>query len=151
VIVETAQLDELSGRVAMVDGGFDPLHAGHVAYFREAGALGAPVLCNLAPDEWVARKHPPLLPQAERAQVVDAIRFVDYVHVAAGPTVDTLRRLRPCYYVKGADWQSRLPEEESAACTELGIEIVYLDTVLASSTDLVERFAQALASARTGS
>ena len=37
------------------------------------------MLCNVAPDDWVARKHPPLLPQADRAALVDAIRFVDYI------------------------------------------------------------------------
>src|SRR5207244_10086898 len=61
VIVATEELPRLAGTVSMVDGGFDPLHAGHVAYFREAAALGDPVLCNLATDEWVARKPPPLL------------------------------------------------------------------------------------------
>jgi len=144
VIVASEQLGELRGRVSMVDGGFDPLHAGHIAYFREAAALGLPVLCNLAPDAWVERKHPPLLPQEERAQVVDAIRFVDYVHVADGPTVDTLRALRPRYYVKGTDWRDRLPDDETEACQELGIEVVFLDTMLGSSSELVERFARAL-------
>jgi len=144
VIVAFEELGELRGRVSMVDGGFDPLHAGHIAYFREAAALGLPVLCNLAPDAWVERKHPPLLPQDERAQVVDAIRFVDYVHVADGPTVDTLRALRPRYYVKGTDWRDRLPDEETEACRELGIEVVFLDTMLGSSSELVERFARAL-------
>jgi cytidyltransferase-like protein len=144
VIIETERLPELRGRVAMVDGGFDPLHAGHVAYLREAATLGLPVLCNLAPDEWVARKHPPLLPQHERAQIVDAIRYVDYVHLADGATVDTLRALRPRYYVKGSDWRGRLPAAETAACAELGIEVVFLDTVLGSSSDVVERFARTL-------
>ena len=144
MIVAFEELGELRGRVSMVDGGFDPLHAGHIAYFREAAALGLPVLCNLAPDAWVERKHPPLLPQDERAQVVDAIRFVDYVHVADGPTVDTLRALRPRYYVKGTDWRDRLPDEETEACRELGIEVVFLDTMLGSSSELVERFARAL-------
>jgi glycerol-3-phosphate cytidylyltransferase-like family protein len=40
MIVATEQLGAHRGRVAMVDGGFDPLHGGHVAYFREAARLG---------------------------------------------------------------------------------------------------------------
>jgi len=144
VIVERSQLAELRGRVTMVDGGFDPLHAGHVAYFREAAGLGLPVLCNVAPDAWVERKHPPLLPQAQRALVVDAIRFVDYVHMAAESTADVLRRLHPRYYVKGADWRGRLPDEETTTCRELGIEITFVETILDSSTAVVDRFAQAV-------
>jgi nicotinic acid mononucleotide adenylyltransferase len=40
-------LKEYRGRVAMVDGAFDPLHRGHIEYFRAAAELGLPLLCNL--------------------------------------------------------------------------------------------------------
>ncbi len=125
----------------MVDGGFDPLHPGHVAYFREAATLGAPVLCNLASDDYVARKHPPLLLQPERASVIDAIRFIDYVYCSMTTTADVLEAVVPRFYVKGADWRDRaLPAEEVAVCERTGVEIVYLDTVLNSSTAILERF-----------
>lgn len=125
----------------MVDGGFDPLHAGHIAYFEAAAGLGLPLLCNVSSDDWVALKHVPLLPQAERGVVIEAIRWIDYVHLSHTPTVEVLRRLEPRYYAKGADWDGRLPEEEAALCAERGIEIVYLDTVLNSSTAILERYA----------
>jgi cytidyltransferase-like protein len=142
VIVETSELGRLAGEVVMVSGGFDPLHPGHIAYFREAAALGVPVLCNVSSDEWVARKHPPLLTQAERVQLIDAIRFVDYVHAEETTTVDVLARLRPRYFAKGADWRGRLPEDEEAVCAEHGIEIVFLDTLVDSSTDVLRRFGE---------
>jgi bifunctional ADP-heptose synthase (sugar kinase/adenylyltransferase) len=141
MIVSTADLAGYRGRVTMVDGGFDPLHHGHVAYFEAAARLGLPVLCNVSSDEWVAGKHPPVLAQAERGTVIDAIRFVDYTHLSQTETVDVLRALGPRYYAKGADWQGRLPKAEQAACAELGIEVVYLDTVLDSSTAILERYA----------
>ena len=74
----------------MVSGGFDPLHPGHLAYFRAAAALGAPLLVNVSHDEWVGRKHVPLLTQAERIQVIDALEMVDYVHAEQGPTFEVL-------------------------------------------------------------
>ena len=138
MIVATEELASLRGSVAMVDGGFDPIHAGHVAYFRAAAELGLPVLCNVSGDEYVSRKHPPLLPEHERAQVIDAIRFVDYVHISHTTTAAVLRALAPRYYVKGADWRDRLPPEEVAVCADAGIEIAYLDTVTNSSSRLVE-------------
>jgi cytidyltransferase-like protein len=141
VIVATSDLPGLRGTVTMVDGGFDPLHHGHVAYFEAAAALGAPVLCNVSSDDWVGAKHPPLLDQAERAAVIDAIRFVDYTHLASASTVDVLRLLGPRYYAKGADWRGRLPADEVAACAEAGTEVVYLDTVVDSSTAILERYA----------
>jgi cytidyltransferase-like protein len=141
MIVTTAQLAEHSGHVAMVDGGFDPLHAGHIAYFQGAAELGAPVLCNLASDRYVARKHRPLLDQANRATVIDAIRHISYVHCSETTTEDVLRALRPRFYVKGADWRDRLPAEQLEICAEHGIEIVYLETVTHSSSAILARFA----------
>jgi len=142
VIVATRDLGSLAGAVTMVDGGFDPLHAGHIRYFRAAAALGLPVLCNVSGDEWVARKHVPLLPQDERVAVVDAIRCVDYVHPSSSSTADVLRALRPRHYAKGSDWEGRLPDEELAVCNEHGIDVVFLDTVTDSSTSILERYEQ---------
>lgn len=144
MIVATDELRRYRDEVAMIDGGFDPLHGGHIEYMREAAALGAPVLCNVSPDTWIERKHAPLLPQHERVQVVDAIRFVDYTHPSSWKTVDVLRELRPRFYVKGSDWRGRLPEVEVAVCAEQGTEIVYLDTVLNSSTQVLKNYVNAL-------
>lgn len=140
MIVRTEELSGLAGRVAMVSGGFDPLHPGHIAYFRAATQLGVPLLCNVSSDDWVARKHPPLLTQAERVEVVDAIRFVDYTYAEQTTTEEVLVRLRPRYFAKGADWRDRLPEEERAVCAANGVEVVFLDTVLDSSTDVLRRY-----------
>src|SRR5512146_1295501 len=80
MIVAFEDLAAYRGKVAMVDGAFDPLHAGHIAYFEEAAKLGVPVLCNLAPDRYVEGKHFPFLPQKERASVIDALKPICYVH-----------------------------------------------------------------------
>lgn len=144
MIVATSELGKLPRPVSMADGGFDPLHPGHVRYLRETAALGAPVLCNVAPDAWVARKHVPLLSQMERAELVDAIRWVDYTHPSSVPTVEVLRLLRPRYYAKGADWRGRLPDTELDACVELGIQVVFLETVVNSSTGILTRFREQL-------
>jgi bifunctional ADP-heptose synthase (sugar kinase/adenylyltransferase) len=140
VIVSTDELAALAGTVTMVSGGFDPLHPGHVAYFAAAAELGAPVLCNVSSDGWVARKHPPLLTQEERLGVIDAIRFVEYTHAERTTTEEVLALLRPRYFAKGADWRDRLPPAEVAVCEENGIEMVFLDTVVDSSTDVLRRF-----------
>ena len=144
MILTTDDLPRYSGKVAMIDGGFDPLHAGHIEYMRGAAALDVPVLCNVSSDDWVARKHAPLLDQGERVKVIDAIRYVDYTHPSSISTVAVLRRLRPRFYVKGADWEGRLPEDEVAACEELEIEPVFLDTVINSSTRILEEYASAM-------
>lgn len=135
--MRTEDLPTYSGRVSMVDGGFDPLHGGHIEYFRRAEELGAPVLCNVTGDAYVSRKHRPLLPQEERIAIIDAIRYISYTHLSLGTTGEVLERLRPRYYVKGEDWRGRLPAEEVEICEAAGTEIVYLDTVTGSSSRIL--------------
>lgn len=148
MIVPTSELGAVPRGVAMVDGGFDPLHAGHIAYFRAARELGRPLLCNLSGDHYVRTKHEPLLPESQRAAILDALRDIDYVHLSNDTTVSVLEQLRPAAYVKGADWRGRLPGPETELCAELGIEIVYVDTVVDSSSRLLREYLQANAGAR---
>jgi len=143
VIVTFDDLANYRHQVAMVDGAFDPLHHGHIAYFKAAHELGVPVLCNVASDRYVRSKHRPLLTETQRATIIDAIRYIDYVYIYEIDTETVLRQLRPRYYVKGSDWRERgLPPEQVAICREHDIEIVYLDTVLDSSTRLLQQFHQ---------
>lgn len=140
-IVGFDQLKEYRGRVAMVDGAFDPMHRGHIEYFRLAAEqLAVPLLCNVASDRYVRTKHPPLLPEDQRAAVVDAIRYISYTHINGYDTETILRQLRPRYYVKGRDWEGRLPPDQVTICRECGIEVVYLDTVLDSSSRLLRQY-----------
>ena len=142
MILTFDQLKDYRGKVAMVDGAFDPLHRGHIEYFRAAAAAcEVPLLCNVASDRYVATKHPPLLPEGDRAVIVDAIRYVTYTHINQFDTETILRELQPRYYVKGKDWDGRLPAEQARICVDYGIQIVYLDTVLDSSSRILQHYA----------
>ena len=147
MIVAFDQLKNYCQKVAMVDGAFDPLHRGHIEYFRAAAErLDVPLLCNVASDRYVWTKHPPLLPDEQRAAIVDAIRYISYTHINQFDTETVLRELQPKYYVKGKDWDGRLPAEQVKICREHGIEVVYLDTVFDSSTrilnDVIKQLSQ---------
>ncbi len=142
MILSFEELVPLRGKVAMVDGAFDPLHRGHIEYFRAASQLGWPLLCNLASDRYVRTKHAPLLGEEQRAAVVDAIRYISYTHIYRIDTETVLRHLRPRYYVKGADWRDRLPEEQIRICQEHRTEVVFLDTVLDSSSRILKTFSE---------
>ena len=142
MILSSKDLDSFELDVVMVDGSFDPIHEGHIEYFRQASLLGFPVLCNVAPDAWTQKKHRILLPVRQRAVVLDAIRYVSFVSVAEISTAESLRRIRPKIYAKGSDWLIRggIPAEEKELCKLHNIEVVYLDTKLNSSSDLLTKF-----------
>ena len=140
MIVSYADLKQYRKNVAMVDGAFDPLHHGHIEYFQKARELGKPLLLNIAPDVYTNEKHPPLLAAEKRARVLDALKPIDYTHVSPVDTETVLRELQPTHYIKGKDWEGKLPPEQVNICKEHGIEIVFLDAVRDSSTQLLQRF-----------
>jgi cytidyltransferase-like protein len=143
MLLESKDLPKYAKKVVMVDGGFDPLHIGHVTYFREAAKLGLPVLCNVRADVYLteSKKRTPLLPDTQRVQLIDSLKEISYTHLCAMSTAEVLELLKPAKYVKGADWRTRgLPAKEVEICKKNGIEIVYLDTVLDSSTNIVKNF-----------
>ena len=143
MILSFEDLKKYRKQVAMVDGAFDPLHRGHIEYFRAAAErLDVPLLCNVASDGYVRTKHPPLLPEDHRAAVVDAIRFISYTHVNQFDTETILRELQPKYYVKGKDWDGRLPPEQVRICAEYSIGVVYLDTVVDSSSRILKSYTE---------
>lgn len=142
MILTTDQLGNFAGQLAMVDGSFDPIHEGHIAYFAGAAESGLPVLCNVAPDEWTESKHRALLTQSQRGIVLDSIRYISFVHLSAISTRSVLELLRPSIYFKGSDWLARggVPEAEQVLCQSLGIEIRYLDTFLNSSSRILSKW-----------
>jgi D-beta-D-heptose 7-phosphate kinase/D-beta-D-heptose 1-phosphate adenosyltransferase len=66
--------------IILVTGGFDPLHSGHVAYFKSAKLLGDILIVGVNSDAWLSRKKGmPFMPFSERAEIVKNIGVVDSV------------------------------------------------------------------------
>lgn len=67
-------------KVVLVTGGFDPLHSGHIEYFKSAKQLGDVLVVGLNSDEWLQRKKGRAFMHVyEREQIVSALRVVDRV------------------------------------------------------------------------
>lgn len=95
-------------RVVLTNGVFDLLHIGHTRYLQQARALGDILVVGLNSDTSTrALKGPrrPLVPEAERAELLAGLSSVDYVTVFPEPTADALlKAIRPSVYVKGGDY-----------------------------------------------
>ena len=95
-------------RLVLANGCFDLLHVGHVRYLQAARALGDALVVGLNSDASVRRlKGPgrPVMPAAERAELVAAVSGVDAVVVFEEDSADALiARLRPDVHAKGTDY-----------------------------------------------
>jgi len=140
MIIDARQLISIRGKTAMVAGGFDPLHDGHIAYFNAAASLGIPVLCCIDGDAYVERKHRCLLSQEKRAIIIDQLKPISYTYLNSGTTAKALRDIQPKIFLKGSDWKDNLPKEELDICRDLNIEIKIVDTKFNSSSMLLRRF-----------
>jgi len=70
----------MSKKVVLVTGGFDPLHSGHIAYFKAAKTLGDTLIVGLNSDEWLERKKGrSFMPWNERLCIINNLSVVDEV------------------------------------------------------------------------
>lgn len=77
--------------VILVTGGFDPVHSGHIAYFKAAKQLGSKLVVGVNSDDWLIRKKgQAFMPWTERAEIVRNITGVDDV-IAFDDTDDSAR------------------------------------------------------------
>ena len=110
--------ERAAGRtIAFANGCFDLLHAGHVRYLLAAAAEADRLVVAVNDDVAAGKKGPgrPILPAAVRAELVAAIRGVDYVTIFEEPTVaPLLELLRPDVHCKGTDYTiDTVPERET--------------------------------------
>jgi D-beta-D-heptose 7-phosphate kinase/D-beta-D-heptose 1-phosphate adenosyltransferase len=97
-------------KIVFTNGVFDLLHPGHVRYLRQARGFGDALIVGLNSDRSVRALAKggdrPLTPEAERAEVLDALASVDAVTIFDEDTPhDIVAELQPDVLVKGADWE----------------------------------------------
>ena len=140
---ERQRLRAAGRRLVFTNGVFDLLHVGHVRYLAEARALGHALLVAINSDSTVRElKGPsrPVFAEAERAEILAALRYVDYVTIFDDVSPRTLiAKLLPDVLVKGGDYeldQIHGREEVEAA----GGKVISLPFVKgASTTALIEK------------
>ena len=86
-------------KVVVVSGGFDPLHSGHITYFKSARKLGDKLIVALNSDEWlIAKKKKFFLPYEERKIIIESISLIDEVIAFEdddkGSCIDALNKIK---------------------------------------------------------
>ena len=142
--VSRASDERRSGRrVVFANGAFDLLHAGHVRYLEAARAEGDWLVVAVNSDASVARakgEGRPIVPAAERAEIVAALACVDAVVVFEEDSPESLlSEMRPDVHAKGTDYtRDSVPEREVVARYG-GRTAVVGDPKHHATTELIDR------------
>jgi rfaE bifunctional protein nucleotidyltransferase chain/domain len=135
--VKLAEHKRHGRRIVFANGCFDTLHVGHIRYLEGARREGDILVVGVNADSSVCDlKGPgrPVLDENARAQLVAALRSVDYVVLFAEPNVEALLEdLRPDVHAKGTDYtEDTVPER--AVASRLGIRVAIVGDAKDHST-----------------
>ena len=128
-------------RIGYAGGAFDLFHIGHLNLLRHARANCDFLIAGVVTDEMLelTKGVPPIVPFAERLDIVRHITFVDDVHAESVPDkLDTWREVGFDLYFKGDDWRAtERGRRLEADFARVGVQVVYFPyTVHTSSTEL---------------
>ena len=146
LVEEIRREREAGRRVALANGCFDVLHVGHVRYLQGAAAEADRLVVAVNDDRSVAElKGPgrPILSASDRAELVAALRGVDYVVTFGERTVERLLRLlRPDVHCKGTDYTIDSVPERSIVLEYGGRTAIVGDPKHHATRELIERIAR---------
>jgi rfaE bifunctional protein nucleotidyltransferase chain/domain len=131
--------------VAQCHGCFDLLHLGHIKHFESAKKAADVVVVTITPDRFV-NKGPgrPVFNENLRMEAIAALQAVDYVALNKWDTaIETIRLIKPTYYVKGQDYKNREKDLtkniylEEEAVQSVGGSIFFTEEITFSSSTLI--------------
>ena len=135
-------------RIGYAAGAFDLFHIGHLNLLKHARSECDHLIAGVVSDEMLqlTKNVNPVIPLAERMEIVSHISYVDQVHAEVVPNkLDTWREVRFTHFFKGDDWRGtekglRLEREFA----EVGVEVVYFPYTMSTSSTVLRRALAAL-------
>ena len=129
--------------IGYAPGGYDLFHVGHLNVLRHAAEHCDHLIAGVVSDEMLtlAKGRPPVVPLAERMEIVRSLRFVDAVHAETVPNkIDTWREVGFDVIFKGDDWRGtpkgQQLERDFAA---VGVTVKYFPYTVHTSSTLLRK------------
>jgi rfaE bifunctional protein nucleotidyltransferase chain/domain len=143
-LIDVVERDRASGRsIGLANGCFDLLHVGHVRYLQAAAAEADRLIVAINDDGSVAALKGagrPILAAADRAELVAALRGVDYVVVFSDANVERLiALLKPDVHCKGTDYTVESVPERAVVARYGGRTAIVGDSKSHATRDLLAR------------
>ncbi len=126
---QSAGLKKENKQIVTINGSFDLIHAGHIRSLKFAREQGDVLFLGLNSDKSVRAyksPHRPILPQNQRAEILDALRYVDYIVIMDDPdiSVPLLRAVCPAVHVDSIEYKNNTAMID--VINELGVKLVLL-------------------------
>ncbi len=134
----------LGKKIALCHGCFDPLHYGHIIHFEEASKIADIVIVTITADSFIKKGiNRPYFNHYKRKYMISSIKFVNMCAVNLWENaVETIRRTKPDYFVKGIDYKHSSNYGfllEKKEIDKIGGKLIYTETKKYSSTTLIEK------------
>ncbi len=140
-------------RIGYAAGAFDLFHIGHLNILRQAKEQCDELIAGVVSDEMLRRVKgvDPVIPTAERAEIVRSVRYVDGVHVETVPDkLDVWKQVGFTHFFKGDDWHGTAKGERlEREFAEVGVTVVYFPYTAHTSSTRLRGALDALASRET--
>lgn len=145
----------MSTRIGYAAGAFDLFHVGHLNLLRHAKANCDFLIAGVVTDEMLelTKGVAPIVPFAERLEIVRHISFVDDVHAESVPDkLDTWRAVGFNLFFKGDDWRgTERARRLEAEFAKVGVEVVYFPYTVHTSSTVLRLALQSLNRGAAGS
>ncbi|MGB7605450.1 MAG: adenylyltransferase/cytidyltransferase family protein [Lutisporaceae bacterium] len=134
----------LGKKIALCHGCFDPLHFGHIMHFEEASKIADIVIVTITADCFIKKGvNRPYFNHYKRKYMICSIKYINMSSINLWDNaVETIRRLKPDYFVKGVEYKNSSHKGfllEKNEVEQMGGKVIYTETEKYSSTTLIEK------------
>lgn len=138
----------MTQRIGYAAGAFDLFHVGHLNILRHAKEQCDVLIAGVVSDDMLRANKgiTPIVPEAERVEIVSAVKFVDHAHLETVPNkIDVWRQLRFTHFFKGDDWRgTERGIQLERDFNEVGVQVVYFPYTAHTSSTVLRRALDAI-------
>jgi rfaE bifunctional protein kinase chain/domain/rfaE bifunctional protein nucleotidyltransferase chain/domain len=134
-------------RIVLCHGVFDIVHYGHIMHFKSAKQLGDVLIVSITRDKFIKKGiGRPLFNEVQRLKYLNEIEVIDYLYICeTDSAADSIKIIRPNYYVKGPDYKNNLTDGTKKIFLEKKLvekfkgQIIYTDDEKFSSSVIINK------------